>query len=95
MLGSFVGPLFGILIADFYLVRKQQVVIDDLYSMSKEGRYWYKNGYNPKAIWPLIPAALVPTLCVFIPAWQAAANYAWFIGMGLGFVRYLVATRKA
>jgi len=94
ILGSFIGPLFGILIADYYLVRRQKVVVDDLYSMEKTGTYWYRNGYNHVAVWTLIPSALVPILCVLIPALQGAANYAWFIGMGLGFMIYSLASPR-
>ncbi|SFN33693.1 Permease for cytosine/purines, uracil, thiamine, allantoin [Variovorax sp. OV329] len=95
ILGSFIGPLFGILIADFYLVRKQKVDVDALYTMSPKGAYWYTNGINRKAVGALIPSALIPTLCVLIPALHGAANYAWFIGMGLGFVSYLMLSRRA
>ena len=49
-LGAFIGPLFGVLIADFYLVRKQKIVVDDLFTMSKTANYWYKGGYNPAAV---------------------------------------------
>ena len=42
----------------------------------------------------MIPSALIPILCVLIPAWRGAANYAWFIGMGLGFVIYALLNRK-
>ena len=45
-LGAFIGPLFGVLIADFYLIRKQRVVVDDLFTMSEDGKYWYTKGYN-------------------------------------------------
>ena len=34
VLGAFIGPLFGILIADFYLIKKQHVLVDDLYTMA-------------------------------------------------------------
>ncbi|NDZ15650.1 nitrate reductase [Variovorax sp. WS11] len=94
ILGSFIGPLFGILIADFYLVQKQHVVVDELYTLNPKGRYWYTKGYNMKAVWTMIPSALIPILCVLIPAWRGAANYAWFIGMGLGFVIYALLNRK-
>jgi len=95
ILGSFIGPLFGILIADFYFVRKQRVNVDALYSMSPHGEYWYQGGVNRSAVWALVPAAIIPVLCVVVPALQAAANYTWFIGMGLGFVLYLLlASRK-
>ena len=95
ILGSCIGPLFGILIADYYLVRKQVVKVNDLYTMSPRGAYWYQNGYNRKAIWALVPAALIPMLCVLIPSWRGAANYSWFIGMGLGFVFHAVLNRAS
>jgi len=94
ILGSFIGPLFGILIADYYITRRQHVVVDDLYSMEITGNYWYRNGYNRVAVWTIIPAALIPILCVIVPALQGAANYAWFMGMGLGFIIYIILSRK-
>jgi NCS1 family nucleobase:cation symporter-1 len=94
ILGSFIGPLFGILIADYYLVQKQDVKVDDLYTLSTKGRYWYTNGYNLKAVWTMIPSALIPVMCVVVPSWRGAANYAWFIGMGLGLVIYVFLNRK-
>jgi NCS1 family nucleobase:cation symporter-1 len=95
ILGAFIGPLFGILIADYYLVRKQVVDIDALYTLKPNGQYRYSNGYNPKAIWALVPAALIPLLCVLVPTLQAAANYAWFIGMGVGFAAYALLNRSS
>ncbi|MBP6897287.1 MAG: NCS1 family nucleobase:cation symporter-1 [Pseudacidovorax sp.] len=95
ILGSFIGPLFGILIADFYLVRRQHVVVDDLYTMKPTGLYWYSHGYNMKAVATMVPSALIPILCVLVPAWRGAANYAWFIGMGLGFVIYALLSRRS
>lgn len=95
ILGAFIGPLFGILIADYYLVRKQVVKVDDLYSLKPTGEYWYSNGYNKTAIYALVPAALVPLMCVLLPVLHAAANYAWFIGMGVGFAAYAVLSRKS
>lgn len=89
ILGSFIGPLFGILIADFYVVSRQRVNVDALYTLSPKGDYWYTNGYNRRAIFAMVPAALIPVMCVLLPNLHAAANYAWFIGTGLAFVFYL------
>ena len=61
--------------------------------MDPAGTYWYRKGYNPKAIAAMVPAALIPMLCVIIPSWRGAANYAWFIGMALGFLIYVVLNR--
>ena len=88
ILGALIGPLFGILLADFYWVKKQKIEVDDLYTLNTDGCYWYKNGYNPVALYSLIPAAIVPILCVLLPQLSGLANFSWFIGMGLGFMIY-------
>ncbi|MGK7831580.1 NCS1 family nucleobase:cation symporter-1, partial [Acinetobacter baumannii] len=88
ILGAFIGPLFGVLLADFYLVKKQKIVVDDLYTLDTQGSYWYKNGYNHSAFYALIPASLIPILCVLLPQLSGLANFTWFIGMGFGFVIY-------
>ncbi len=94
ILGAFIGPLFGILIADFFIIKKQQVTVDDLYTMSPEGKYWYTNGYNPAAVMAIIPSALVPILCAVIPGLAIVANFTWFIGVALGFSLYTVLMRR-
>jgi NCS1 family nucleobase:cation symporter-1 len=91
-LGAFIGPLFGVLISDFYLVRKQQVIVDDMFTMKPDGRYFYKKGYNPAAVIATAAGAVVamiPVLWTHGPGMHTTAQYSWFIGMGLGFVVYL------
>ena len=46
-LGAFIGPLYGVLICDYYLIKKQRVVVDDLYTLQPDGTYHYTKGYNP------------------------------------------------
>lgn len=52
-LGGLIGPLFGILIADYYLIycliREQIIIVDGLYTMDERGAYWYRKGYNPRS----------------------------------------------
>ena len=94
VLGAFIGPLFGILIADYYFVRRKHVDVDDLYSMRPTGRYWFRNGYNPAAVWTMIPAALIPMACVAFEWLHVLANYSWFIGVGIALVLYTILSRK-
>jgi len=92
-LGAFIGPLFGVLIADFYIVRKQRVSVDDMFTMAPEGRYFYRKGYNPPAIIATAigaVVAMVPVLWTGGPGMHTTAQYSWFIGMGLGFLGYLL-----
>ncbi|ACY61937.1 permease [Yersinia pestis D182038] len=84
VLGAFMGPLFGILIADFYLIKRGQLYVDDLFNASSSGRYWYRGGFNPKAIMALLPAVAIGLMIIFIPNLQQISSFSWFIGAFLG-----------
>ena len=100
---SLMGALGGILIADYWFVKKQNLDLKDLFSL--QGRYTYSNGYNWRAIAALVFAVL-PVVPGFIraastPGGQVADpgfldrlyTYAWFVTFGLSFVLYLILMR--
>ena len=84
VLGAFIGPLFGILLADFYLIKRSQISVDDLFDDTPKGIYWYKGGFNPKAIAALLPSVAIGLVISFIPSLHAVANFSWFIGVAMG-----------
>ncbi|MFC9998881.1 NCS1 family nucleobase:cation symporter-1 [Nocardia sp. NPDC127526] len=91
VLGAFIGPLFGVLIADYYLVRNRVIVVDDLFTMSERGSYWYRKGVNPVAVIATVVGAVFavfPVLAKDLPGMHTAAQYSWFIGCGLALVVY-------
>jgi len=49
-LGAVLGPLFGIMMVDYYFVRRGRVVIEDLYRANPSGSYYYRRGVNPRAL---------------------------------------------
>lgn len=65
---AFIGPIFGIVICDYFLLRKQQINLNHLFSTDPRGTYWYRNGLNPRAIAALISAALLATVIAQVPA---------------------------
>ena len=83
------------LLADFYLVRKQKVVVDDLFTMAESGKYWYTKGYNKVAVIATVAGAVLAALPVLLAGsvygMHTAAQYSWFIGCGvaLGIYRLL------
>jgi NCS1 family nucleobase:cation symporter-1 len=101
---SLMGALGGILIADYWVLRRQQLVPADLYR--ERGAYTYQGGVNPRAI-----AAFVVAILPVVPGFLRAAAtpggtvgdpglfdtlyaYAWFVTFGLSFVAYLVLMRR-
>jgi NCS1 family nucleobase:cation symporter-1 len=43
------APVYGILIADYYLARRQRLKIQQIYSADPDGNYFYRQGWNPRA----------------------------------------------
>jgi NCS1 family nucleobase:cation symporter-1 len=100
---SLMGALGGILIADYWIVKKQQLDLKDLFSL--QGRYTYSNGYNWRAIAALLLAVL-PVVPGFIRAAMTPGGqvpdpgfldrvytYAWFVTFALSFIFYLILMR--
>ncbi len=105
ILGALIGPLFGILIAGYFLISKQRVWVDDMYTMATTGRYWFRNGYNPNAVLAVLIGGL-PAIAVVLIAginWQQsphvllshAGDFSWFIGCGLGLLAFWLLERRS
>ncbi len=101
---SLLGPIGGIMIADYYFIRRQQLRVDELYS--HEGRYRFGNGYNGKAIIALLLgiAPNVPGFLVAVHLLRADAipafitelyHYAWFVGFLVSGLVYIALMRLA
>jgi len=63
--GILLGPLAGIYIADYYLVKKRNIDVMSLFQGEK-GRYWYAGGFNPKAIIAWIVGCVPPLIGMFV-----------------------------
>nr|WP_245667736.1 NCS1 family nucleobase:cation symporter-1 [Neptunicoccus sediminis] len=88
-LGATLAPLYGILIVDYYILRKQELNRDDLYNMDG-GTYHYGNGWNEHALVAFAIAAVFSVATVWVPVLSQLSGYAWIIGSLLGgFIYYL------
>jgi NCS1 family nucleobase:cation symporter-1 len=51
--GSFFGPLFGVIVVDYYLVKKSDINNKDIFLLEDNSLYFYSNGWHIKAIYSL------------------------------------------
>jgi hypothetical protein len=93
VLACAIGPLYGILLVDYYVIKKEQIVVKDLYTMSPNGRYWYQGGVNLKAVFALIPASFIGFTFTMLPPFNVAKDFSLFIGAGLGGLFYFALAR--
>jgi NCS1 family nucleobase:cation symporter-1 len=89
---SFLGPIAGVLIADYFLLRKKALNVKDLYVRS--GEYEYKSGFNPKALLALACGVIVALIGLLIESLRFLYDYAWFVGFAVAFVVYVVAMKE-
>jgi len=86
------GAVGGILIADYWLLRKTQLSLADLYS--SQGIYRYRQGFNIRALVALFAGLAVVMLGYVIPALAFAFQGAWFTGFIVSALVYLVLMPK-
>ena len=97
--GAILGPMFGIIVGDYYLVKKQHIVIEDLYTMSPSGSLYYDNGWNRKALLALAISGTISIGMALLGAYGVIPNvgdWGWLIGAALGALLHtLLMTRSS
>ena len=83
-LAAFLGPLFGIIIIDYYLIKRKQINIDGLYIEGPASPYWYQQGVNTRAVVSFIISATISATLALVPLFASIAPFSWFIGAILG-----------
>jgi NCS1 family nucleobase:cation symporter-1 len=96
---AFLGPICGVMIADYWLIRRTKLSTEALYE--SDGIYWYFNGWNMKAVAavvlgvaPNIPGllyAVAPELfAAFSGVWSDIYSFAWIFGLLIAMMAYLL-----
>jgi NCS1 family nucleobase:cation symporter-1 len=85
---GFLGPIAGIFIADYWVVRKARLSLADLYR--SDGIY---GRWNPRALVALVLGVTVALVGLVVPALRVLYDYAWFVGFGTAFGVYALLMR--
>jgi NCS1 family nucleobase:cation symporter-1 len=88
---GFLGPIAGVLICDYFLVRKKVLMTEDLYL--RGGQYEYRRGFHWQAIAALAAGAAVAFIGLLLPPLRTLYNYAWFVGFAVSFCAYFALMR--
>jgi NCS1 family nucleobase:cation symporter-1 len=89
------GPVAGIMICDYFLIRRKRLVVNELYL--RGGEYEYSGGFNWRAIGALCIGSAVALIGLVVPSVRVLYDYSWFVGFVVAFVVYwgLMAESKA
>lgn len=85
-ISGLLGPVLGILISDYFLVRKKEVQLADLYK--ENGVYRYSAGFNPAAMIALAIGVLVAIIGLAVPELDFLYKLSWFSGFIVSFILY-------
>jgi NCS1 family nucleobase:cation symporter-1 len=80
-LGAFLGPLFGIMAVDYFLIRRSHISIRDLYRSDAAGAYFFDGGFNRKAIAVFVPTAALAAAVALVPVLAPISALSWPIGL--------------
>jgi len=90
---SFLGPIAGVLIADYFLLRKKRLNVRELYI--RGGEYEYSRGFNWRAIAALAAGIIVALIGLVVADLRFLYDYAWFVGFAVAFGTYSLIKKKA
>ncbi len=82
------GPVAGIMIADYFIVRRRSLRVGDLYV--RGGAYEFQRGFNPRAVWSLLVGIFVALIGLVVPSLGWLYSYAWFVGFAVSAIVYIV-----
>lgn len=91
LLAAAIGPIYGIILTDFYLIKSGKISVTDLFTEKHQGTYWFREGVNYRAVGALIPSTVLSIGINFIPG--DLATFSLFIGGIVGAVLYLLLSR--
>ncbi|MBD1136049.1 cytosine permease [Pelagibacterales bacterium SAG-MED49] len=92
--GSFFGPIFGVIIIDYYLIKESNLSNKDLYSADNNSIYYYSNGWHIKAIYSLSLGFIFSASTIWNVNLMFLQSYAWIIGAIISSLTYYLLAKK-
>ncbi len=80
------GSIAGVLIADYWIVRKKQLILGDLYR--PQGAYSYNSGWNWRAVTATLLGCAAAWIGLIVPPLRPLYDYAWFVGFGVAAITH-------
>tara|TARA_B100000965_G_scaffold10409_1_gene8091 strand:+ start:684 stop:2141 length:1458 start_codon:yes stop_codon:yes gene_type:complete len=87
-IGAFFGPIFGIIIADYYLIKEKKINNKDIYLSNNTGVYYFTNGWQIKAIYALIIGFIFSASTIWNPFFNFLQSFSWLIGALISWITY-------
>tara|TARA_B100000674_G_C37933992_1_gene959390 strand:+ start:52 stop:1509 length:1458 start_codon:yes stop_codon:yes gene_type:complete len=87
-IGSFFGPIAGIIIADYYIIKNKNYISKDIFSDLKSGTYFYSNGWQIKSLYAMIIGFIFAASTIWNVELRFLQSFAWLIGAFVSYITY-------
>ena len=92
-IGAVIAPFFGILVVDYYLIKRQHIDMNDLFSDKPTGAYYYHKGWNIRGLIAFAIGALFSIATVLVPILTKLEGYGFLMGAAIGGIVYWLLMR--
>ena len=93
-IGSFFGPIFGVIIADFYLIRDKKIINKDIFSSLSTSTYYYSNGWQIKGIYSILIGFIFSSSTIWNANLNFLQSFSWVIGAFVSWLTYYLLASK-
>ena len=92
--GAFFGPIFGVMIVDYYAIKENNLSNKDIYSIEKDSVYYFSNGWHIKGIYSIILGFIFSASTIWNLNLMFLQSYAWIIGACISAITYYLLSKK-
>ena len=93
-IGSFFGPLFGAMVVDYYVVKKNNLSNKDIFSLDKDSLYYYSKGWHIKALYAVVLGFIFAASTIWNENLSDLQSYSWIIGAFTSSLTYYLLASK-
>ena len=87
-IGSFFGPIAGVLIADYYLIKNKEFISKDIFSDLKSGAYFYSGGWQIKGVYAMLIGFIFAAATIWNIELRFLQTFSWLIGAFVSYITY-------
>ena len=91
---SFFGPLFGVMVADYYLIKSQSISNKDIYSTTTDSIYYFSNGWHIKGCYSIFIGFIFSASTIWNPNLMFLQSFGWIIGAFISSLTYYLLAKR-
>ena len=93
-IGSFFGPIAGVMLIDYYFIKNKKVINKDIFSSNKDGAYYYSGGWQIKSIYSLFIGFIFASATIWNAELSFLQPFSWIIGAVFSSITYYLLASK-